>query len=99
MDPRPHLPTRNTATEKRVQKFLDFTFVPGDEALVARLPPAQQRVLLSEGTYATRAQEHGIPIGTVRSRLHRAREALVKLRESHAKNELPNVPTEGDPMN
>lgn len=65
----------------RAQRYLHFRLAPGDEALIDKLPPAQQHALRSEGSYAKRAEQLGVAIGTVRSRLHRAREALCRLRE------------------
>jgi DNA-directed RNA polymerase specialized sigma24 family protein len=69
-----------TSTLPREQKYLNFTVLPDDEPLIAQLPPDQQNVLRSQGTYAKRAEEFGVAIGTIRSRLHRAREALSRLR-------------------
>ncbi|HXS05357.1 MAG TPA: sigma-70 region 4 domain-containing protein [Rhizomicrobium sp.] len=71
-------------TKKREQKFARFDFLPGDEDLIAQLPPEQQAALRAQGSYAQRAQEMGIAVGTVRSRLHRARAALVRLRAQGA---------------
>ncbi|HEY4275568.1 MAG TPA: sigma factor-like helix-turn-helix DNA-binding protein [Rhizomicrobium sp.] len=73
----------NSAAPKgvaREQKFLRFRLLPDDDALIAMLPPEQQAVLRSHGSYAKRAEEFGVAIGTIRSRLHRAREALTRLR-------------------
>jgi len=64
----------------REQKYLRFRLLPEDEALIAELPPEQQAILRSEGSYVKRAEEFGVAIGTIRSRLHRAREALSRLR-------------------
>src|ERR1700690_4289272 len=66
---------------KRKQKFVDFALQPGDDALLPSLPDAQRLLLQTEGSYQDRAERLGIPIGTVRSRLHRARTALERLRE------------------
>jgi DNA-directed RNA polymerase specialized sigma24 family protein len=85
MDIRPNPPAPRPAAERRQQKYLHFAFLPGDEALIEQLPAEQQVALKSEGSYAQRAQEQGLAIGTVRSRLHRARAALVRLRESRQK--------------
>lgn len=70
-------------TEKRKQKFLGFAFEPGDAELLPSLPEGQRQLLQTEGQYKDRAQKLGLPIGTVRSRLHRARAALLRLREEH----------------
>lgn len=66
---------------KRKQKFVDFALQPGDDALLPSLPDAQRLLLQTDGSYQDRAERLGIPIGTVRSRLHRARTALERLRE------------------
>jgi DNA-directed RNA polymerase specialized sigma24 family protein len=70
------------AKEKRQQKYLNFKLVSGDEALLELLPQKQRELLTAEGSYQDIAARFGLPIGTVRSRLHRARVALVQLRES-----------------
>ena len=82
MDTRPNPQIRRLAPEKRPQKYLHFALQPGDEELVAKLPPFQQAALRSEGSYANNARELNVPIGTFRSRLHRARAAIVKMREN-----------------
>ena len=66
---------------KRKQKFVGFALQPGDDALLPSLPEAQRLLLQTDGNYKDRAERLGIPIGTVRSRLHRARTALERLRE------------------
>ena len=84
MDTRMNPPIHRSAPEKRAQKHLHFSLQPEDEELIAQLPAPQQAALRSEGSYAERAQQMGVAIGTVRSRLHRARAALVKLRAERA---------------
>jgi hypothetical protein len=69
---------------RRQQKFSDFKLQPGDSALLPSLSAEQRTVLECEGQYKDRAQQLGLPIGTVRSRLHRARAALLRLREEQA---------------
>jgi DNA-directed RNA polymerase specialized sigma24 family protein len=68
------------APKARNQRFLRFGFLAGDEALFSNLSPAHSAVLLSRGSYEERAAALDIPIGTLRSRLHRARAALEALR-------------------
>jgi hypothetical protein len=64
----------------RELKYRQFVLLPDDAPLIDQLPLDHQNVLRSEGTYAERAEKLGIPIGTLRSRLHRARDALLRLR-------------------
>ena len=65
---------------KRVMKYYRFELRPGDAELLEQLSAEQRDALLSTGSYQERAQALNIPIGTVRSRLHRARAALEALR-------------------
>ena len=85
-----HLPF---PTRKREPKFAKFVLEPGDEDLIAQLPAEQQAALRSEGSYVERAQQMGVAIGTVRSRLHRARAALTQLREKQR-----TAKSESDPL-
>jgi DNA-directed RNA polymerase specialized sigma24 family protein len=96
MDVRTQPPPRS-GHRTRPQKYLHFSFAEGDEALIERLPPAQQKVLKSPGTYEQRAQDLGVAIGTVRSRLHRARAALIRLREIEAQRVAPREATDSAP--
>lgn len=66
--------------QKREQKFLRFKLTPEDVALLDQLPAPQREAILCDGTYQERAAKLNIPVGTVRSRLHRARAALEALR-------------------
>ena len=70
----------NQLAAKREQKFLRFKLEPGDYALLDQLPAPQREVLLTDGSYQSRAEKLNIPVGTLRSRLHRARAALEALR-------------------
>ena len=74
---------------ERKQRYVGFALQPGDDRLLASLPEAQRVLLETQGRYKDRAERLGIPIGTVRSRLHRARAALERLREP-----APNKPGE-----
>lgn len=66
--------------QRREQKFFRFELQPGDRVLLDRLSAEQRNVLLTSGSYKDRAEKLNIPVGTVRSRLHRARSALEELR-------------------
>ncbi len=78
--------------EKRSSRYLNFKLQPGDEALLDLLPQRQSELMTAEGSYQEIAQRFNLPIGTVRSRLHRARAALEKLRESQAQADGPDRP-------
>jgi hypothetical protein len=70
---------------KRRYHFLRFKLEPGDEKFINRLPEEQRVLLLAEGTYLAKATRLNIPVGTVRSRLHRARTAVARMRnEAHS---------------
>ena len=68
------------ARQKPKQMYLHFRLRPEDDVLLELLPPRQRDLLESEGSYKERAQKLGLPIGTLRSGLHRARAALERLR-------------------
>ena len=63
-------------------KFLGFKLQDGDSALIEKLPDHFAAVLLNTLPYERRAQALNIPLGTLRSRLNRARSALVAAREA-----------------
>ena len=75
-------PSIHNPPQKRTAKYSRFALEPEDQDLIAQLPAEQQAALRSEGSYAERAAQMNVAIGTVRSRLHRARAALVRLREA-----------------
>ena len=66
--------------EKRKQKYLHFKPRPEDTELLACLSAKQRALLQAEGSYKERAAKFGVAVGTIRSRLHRARAALAQLR-------------------
>ena len=65
----------------RISPFRGMHVITSDEPLLALLNPQERDVLRATGAYADIAHQLGVPRGTVRSRLHRARAKLVKLRE------------------
>jgi hypothetical protein len=71
-------PTGHTRGTHR--NFRGMHILESDEPLVATLEPLERAVLGTTGKYEQRAQTLGIPLGTLRSRLHRARAKLVNLR-------------------
>jgi DNA-directed RNA polymerase specialized sigma24 family protein len=76
----------------RQQKYFGFVLQPGDEALLPLLSEEHRAILKGHGSYAERAEALGVAVGTVRSRLHRARAALEKLRAAH------NLPEDKSPV-
>jgi len=68
-------PSRQSASQ-----FKGMYVLETDEPLLATLQPREQAVLRTTGSYEDRARKLGVPVGTVRSRLHRARARLVALR-------------------
>jgi RNA polymerase sigma-70 factor (ECF subfamily) len=65
----------------------DFTFQPSDAPHIARLSKRHAECLaLSRGgaSYEAMAISLGIPVGTVKSRVHRARAKIVRLRAKAA---------------
>jgi DNA-directed RNA polymerase specialized sigma24 family protein len=84
--------------EKRPLKYLRFKLQPGDKELFDLLPPRQRELIEAEGSYLDLARRFNLPIGTVRSRLHRARAALERLRQTHGAqtgNDSENPPANG----
>lgn len=63
-------------------QFRNFTITQEDAQLLPQLSDEHREILAAlPRSYAELATDLKMPIGTVRSRLHRARVALVKLRE------------------
>jgi hypothetical protein len=74
-----------TPNPKRVTpSLLGFVIFESDEPLFAALKPDHQNVLRLTGSYAEMGEQLQVPAGTLRSRLHRARAALVALRQKHS---------------
>jgi DNA-directed RNA polymerase specialized sigma24 family protein len=68
-------------TGQRPMQYRGLQPIDTDELLLATLEPNEQAVLRASGSYVDRAKALNLPIGTLRSRLHRARAKLVALRE------------------
>jgi DNA-directed RNA polymerase specialized sigma24 family protein len=69
---------------KRASAFRGFVIFESDEPLLAALQPNYQDILRLTGSYIEMAQQLQVPPGTVRSRLHRARAALVAMRKKQS---------------
>jgi len=58
-----------------------FALTADDKPLIERLSPKLREIISITGSYAQIGAALQIPLGTVRSRLNRARDALTRLRE------------------
>lgn len=66
-------------------QFRNFTITHEDAQLLPKLSAEHREILAAlPRSYTELATDLKVPIGTVRSRLHRARAALAKLRERKA---------------
>jgi len=61
-----------------------YQLTEADLAVLDRLDFRQRAILTAEGTYEEMAVAFGVPIGTIRSRLNRARKALSELHKAEA---------------
>jgi DNA-directed RNA polymerase specialized sigma24 family protein len=61
-----------------------YNLSASDLTFVKHLRKKHRDILLAEGTYKEIADDLGLPLGTVRSRLNRARSSLAKLRQEPA---------------
>lgn len=69
----------NTMLERK--KYLtNFKVTENDAPLIDRLTFYHQAILYSEGSYVDIAARLGLNLGTVKSRMHRARTNLVAMR-------------------
>ena len=76
-------------TRHRAQRYLQFKMQPGDEAFLDQLSEGQRQLVTAEGSYQELAARFNLPLGTVRSRLHRARARITQLREGRSDDALP----------
>jgi len=65
---------------KGQHKYADVNLLPSDAPLIQLMRPEHAAVMRLPGSLGDKARALGVPIGTVRSRLHRARAHLVRLR-------------------
>jgi DNA-directed RNA polymerase specialized sigma24 family protein len=87
-DPELHQ-TMPLSETKRCRKFYRSEFDSRYRELLPDLSEAHRALLLANGSYRDLAEQFGIPLGTVRSRLHRARARLELLRQK-ADVEMPD---------
>jgi Sigma-70, region 4 len=74
------LPSSAPTSRQRAAHFKGIHLLETDDPLSATLKPNEQTVLRTAGSYEERAKELNVPVGTLKSRLHRARVKLVALR-------------------
>jgi len=77
---RASVPVSPNSGRPRAAQFKGMHVLESDEPLLATLEPKEQAVLRTCGSYEERARELNVPLGTLRSRLHRARARLAALR-------------------
>lgn len=71
-----------TPQERRKGKpsYVDFKITEADKPLIEKLKPEYRQILSLSGSMVALAKDLDIAQGTVKSRLHRARAALIALR-------------------
>lgn len=76
-------------SEVKQRNRMNFKLLPGDQYLIPLLPAWQRPFVVGRWpNYDHLAAQHGISIGTVKSRVHRARSAIIELRAKAAANDL-----------
>ena len=79
------IPASARPSRQRASQFKGMYVLETDGPLLAKLSPKKQAVLRTTGSYEDRARQLGVPVGTRRSRFHRARAKLVALRTHEAR--------------
>ena len=65
-------------------RFHNFKIEPSDQPLLEQMTALKRDLLTSKEDYASFAARHNVPLGTVKSRIHRARAELMRLRDAAA---------------
>lgn len=89
LTPRHQTRIPETRPRKPGARFRGFRPTDQDEELLDQLEPPHRDILRASGSYREISESLNIPLGTVRSRMHRARSALVALRKQREPNK-PN---------
>ncbi len=86
-EPRQHaVPSQPSKMKNGRHHFHGFRLTESDMALLPMLADWQRQILTTKGGYRDIADQLSLPLGTVRSRLHRARAALAALRSDPSKS-------------
>lgn len=88
---------QHLTSKKRHYGHLRFKLEPGDEVYLHFLPEDRRALLMADGSYRELAERFCIPIGTVRSRLHRARAVISDLRSQGDDVAVRKTPTQLEP--
>jgi DNA-directed RNA polymerase specialized sigma24 family protein len=86
----PDAPPTVQADQRRQPRF--GTLTKEDASLLARLSDRDQTILRQSGNMKEISERLNVPLGTVKSRLHRARVALAVLRSEEAHLKDTNAP-------
>lgn len=87
MEPKPKCP--RAGQKFGSPKLIGIKATEADALLLTKLPHDHRAILKMTGTYKAIAATLGIPEGTARSRLNRARKALLALREASVQAKAP----------
>lgn len=71
-----------TGNKGYIPKLRGLKVTEADAALIAKLPKPYREALAMTGPYEDRAAKLDVAVGTIKSRLNRARAALVAAREA-----------------